>query len=80
MIKNNRSDLIKNIERGSIKHLVVLTLACAICGVILYPIFDLLLCKFITNSKFVYSVHEYVIQPVLFGCIFSTILWLMEKK
>ena len=70
----------KNIERGTIKYLVVLIIAVAVCGIVLYPLFDLVLCKFITNSEFTYSVHSYVIQPILSGCICGTILWLIDKK
>lgn len=32
----------KNIERGSIKHLILLIVAIAVFGIILYPIFDLI--------------------------------------
>ena len=35
----------RNIERGSIKHLVILIFAIAIFGIILYPLFDLILCQ-----------------------------------
>lgn len=70
----------KNIERGTIKHLVILIIAVALCCMVLYPLFDLVLCKFITNSEFTYSVHSYIIQPILFGCIFGTTFWLVDKK
>lgn len=70
----------KNIERGTIKHLVVLISAVALCCMVLYPLFDLVLCKFITNSEFTYSVHSYVIQPILFGFIFGITFWLVDKK
>ena len=70
----------KNIERGSIKHLVILIVAIAIFGIILYPLFDLILCKFITNSEFVYSFHKYIIQPILFSGILGTTLWVVDKK
>lgn len=70
----------KNIERKTKKYLVILIIATALCGMVLYPLFDLVLCKFITNSKFIYSVHSHVIQPILFGCIFGTTFWLVNKK
>jgi len=70
----------KPIERGSIKHLVVLIIAIAICGMVLYPIFDIILCKFITNSEFVYSFHSYIIQPIIFSVILGTTLWAIEKR
>ena len=70
----------KNIERGTTKYLIVLIVAVSLCGMFLYPLFDLILCKFITNSEFTYSVYNFIIQPVLFGCIFGTTFWLVDKK
>lgn len=70
----------KNIERGSKKYLVFLIVAVAICGMILYPLFDLILCKFITNSNFDYSIHKHVIQPTLFAFIYGITFWSLDKK
>ena len=70
----------KNIERGTIKYLIVLIIATAICGTILYPLFDLIYYKVITNSKFVYSINRHIIQPILFACFFGTTFWLVDKK
>lgn len=70
----------KNIERGTTKYLVVLIIAVAICGMILYPLFDLAYYKVITNSEFVYSVHRHIIQPIIFACVFGTTFWLVDKK
>lgn len=70
----------KNIERGSIKHLILLIIAIAIFGMILYPIFDLIYYKFITHSEFVYNFHEYIIQPISFACISGTVFWVVEKN
>ncbi len=70
----------KNIERGSIKHLILLIIAIAVFGIILYPIFDLVYYKFITNSEFVYNFHKYVIQPISFACISGTVFWVIEKN
>lgn len=70
----------KNIERGSIKHLIILIVATAICGMIIYPLFDFVLCNLITNSKFIYSIHSHIIEPIIFGCVMGIILWILEKK
>ena len=70
----------KNIESGSIKHLIFLITAIAVFGMILYPIFDLIYYKFITNSEFVYTFHKYIIQPILFACISGTVFWIVDKK
>ena len=70
----------KNIERVSIKHLILLIIAIAIFGMILYPIFDLIYYKFITHSEFVYNFHKYIIQPISFACISGTVFWVVEKN
>ena len=70
----------KKIERGTTKYLIVLIISVAICGMILYPLFDLVYYKVITNSEFVYSFHRYIIQPIIFACIFGTTFWLVDKK
>ena len=70
----------KNIERGSIKHLIVLIITIAIMGMILYPIFDLIYCKLITNSEFIYSFHKYIIQSISLACISGTVFWVIDKK
>lgn len=72
--------ILKKIEKNSIKYLIFLIVALALCGMILYPIFDLILCKFITNSEFIYSVHSYIIQPILFACVFGTVFWFVTKR
>lgn len=70
----------KNIKRGTIKHLVILIIAISICGIILYPLFDLVFCKFITDSEFVYSVKSHIVQPITSAVIAGTLLWIVDKK
>ena len=70
----------KKIERGTIKYLIILIIAVAVCGFILYPLFDLILCKFITKSIFKYSVVDHVIQPIIFAFIFGVTFWSIDKK
>lgn len=70
----------KKFERGTIKYLIVLIFLVAVCGMILYPLFDLILCKFITKSLFEYSVHKHVIQPILFAVIYGVTFWSIDKK
>ena len=70
----------KNVEKGSIQYLIILILAIAVFGMILYPIFDLIYCKFITNSEFAYNFHKYIIQPISFAAISGTVFWVVDKK
>ena len=70
----------KKIGRGTIKYLIILILAIAVSGMILYPLFDLILCKYITKSIFEYSVHKHVIEPILFAFIYGVTFWSIDKK
>jgi hypothetical protein len=70
----------KKIERGTTKYLILLILMVALFGIILYPLFDLILCKFITNTEFTYSIHSHIIQPIIFACVYGTTFWLLDKK
>lgn len=67
-------------EKGSKKHLIVLIIAIALFGIILFPLFDFLLCTFITHSKFVYSIHEHITEPVMFAVVIGIVFWLTDKR
>lgn len=69
----------KKIDKNSILYLIILIISISIAGIILYPLLDILYYKFITHSKFVYSVREHIIEPIIFGCIAGTVFWLVEK-
>ncbi len=71
---------IKNMEKGSIKYLIIMIILISLFGMILYPLFDLILCKFITNSKFIYSVYDHIIEPIYFGIILGIVFWITDKK
>ena len=67
-------------KKDNIKYLVIWIFSIAIFGMILYPLFDLIICKFITNSRFIYSVNEHIIKPIFFGIILGLVLWLVDRK
>ena len=69
----------KNIERGSIKHLIVSTVAIIVIGVILYPLFDMAYFKFITHSEFIYSFIDHALKPISIGLVIGICLWLVDK-
>ena len=70
----------KNIEKGSIKHLVVLVIAYIILGLILYPVLDFIYCKLITHNEFIYSVQADVIKPVTICFVMGMCSWVAEKN
>ena len=70
----------RDIKKRSIKYLIILIITISLCGFILYPLFDLILCKFITNSEFVYSFKNYIIQPIIAAIIASSVLWIIDKN
>lgn len=70
----------KNIDKGSVKYLILQILTIDIFGLILYPLFDFLLCKFITNSNFAYTVYDHIISPLVFCTIVGFVFWLVDRK
>ena len=70
----------KNIERGSIKHLVTQIVSLIIAAMIIYPLFDFIWCKLINHTTFSYSVFDHIIEPIIFGVICGTVMWILEKR
>lgn len=68
------------IEKGSVKYLIILILFISIFGMILYPLFDLILCKFITKTEFIYSIYSHIIQPITFGIILGIVFFISDKR
>lgn len=70
----------KNIQKGTIKYLIILIITISICGIIIYPLFDLILCKFITNSEFVYSANNHIVRPIIVGALAGIVFWAFDKN
>ena len=70
----------KSIEKGSIKYLVLLIISVSLFSLVLYPLLDLLFCKFITNSTFKYSVIDHIVEPIIFSIIFSLTVFILDRK
>lgn len=70
----------KNIEKGSTKHLLFLIITYVIMGLILYPLFDFIYCKCITNSDFFYSVQADIIKPIVICSVMGICSWVSEKN
>ena len=49
-------------------------------GFLLYPLFDMIYCKLISNTTFVYSVNKHVVQPIIFAVIYSLVYWSVDRK
>ena len=65
------------IERGSLKHYLLLVISIIILGIIIYPLLDLILCKFVYHSNFVYTAKEYIWKPVMHGlCVGSGLFFI----
>lgn len=68
------------IEKDSTKYLIIQIAAITIAGIIIWPLFDLITCKFFTNSKFIYSISDHIIKPIVFGIIIGLVFWAVENK
>ncbi len=68
------------IERKSIKYLLALIFIISIFGMILYPIFDLIIYKFITHVEFSYSISKYIVEPIIVGFFMGMVFWIADVK
>lgn len=68
------------IRKGSIQYLIVLILSISLCGIIIYPVIDFFICKFIQHTKFIYTFRFYILQPIIAGIISGLIIWALDRK
>ena len=68
------------IERGSIKYLIALIFVISIFGMILYPIYDLIIFKLITHVEFSYSISKYIVEPIIVGFFMGMVFWIADVK
>ena len=69
-----------NIEKGSIKYLIIMILTTILIGFIIFPLFDFLLDNFITHKTFTYSVSDHIINPIVIATFMSVVLWLLDRN
>lgn len=69
----------KNIERGSIKYLIVLISLTTISSLILFPLFDLL-SDLLVKEDFTYSLLKHVISPIIFAVTYGITFWALDKR
>ena len=72
--------MLKKIENTSVTYLMILIVAIAIGGMIIWPLLDLLIAAVFTHSEFEYSVVKYVTEPIVFGGILGTVFWVIDRK
>lgn len=69
----------KDIERGSIKYLILLILWTAIFGLVLFPLFDFL-SDALMNKTFTYSVDTHLVLPIVFAIVYGLTYWLLDRR
>lgn len=80
ILKDRRSDKMKKIEKGSKNYFILLILSTVLCGIIIFPLLDFIICKFITNSQFTYSINNHIIKPTVSAFLFGSIYWQVERN
>lgn len=70
----------KKLENNMLLYILVYGLTTAIMGLIIWPGFDFLICKFITKSTFTYSVQNHILQPAIYGMMMGIVFWFVKPK
>ena len=65
-------------EPGTFKLYLVQFIAVFIACIILWPIFDIIYNAVFTHSAFIYTAHQYILQPLIFAIIFAIISYLID--
>ena len=68
------------IEKKSPLYLVLVIITTILAAMIIFPLLDFLWSKFITRSEFNYSIMKHIIDPIIFGCIFGLITWIIDRR
>lgn len=68
------------IEKDNISYLIILIISTALAGIIIYPLLDFIICKYIINTPFIYSVYSYIMKPTIFACVFGTTFWMIDRN
>ena len=70
----------KKVEKGSKTELFSQMIATVIAGLVIWPLFDFILCVVFTHSDFKYSIIDHVVEPIIFGVVVGFAFWYTDKK
>lgn len=70
----------KKIDENIILYILVQFIVMTVAAMIIWPLFDILYDKVITNSTFHYSVTNHIIRPIIFGAIIAVIQGILKKR
>ena len=63
-------------KKSKILYFLVYLIVFIVVAILLWPLFDLIVCNVFTHSEFVWTVQEHIIQPIVFGVIITIIEFL----
>lgn len=67
----------KQLEKPIVQALSFFVIA-LVLAMILWPLFDILMCNFITHGEFKYTVADYIIEPITFSAVMTVVLYVMR--
>ena len=66
----------RKIRESKLIGTLVFTLMAAIVGIILRPVLDWLMCKYIFHTKFYYAEWKHIVQPVVVAIFVGVVVYL----
>ena len=70
----------KKLSENKFLYFIVMFITTSIVAMIIWPLFDFLVSKFITNSQFTYTIFDHIVKPTIFGAIFAAIDTIIISK
>jgi hypothetical protein len=75
--------MLSKIRKNRIKSSIAIAVATFIAAAVIWPLFDFLWSSLISHGDFVYTLKDYILEPIAFGIIFGIIsffTWKPETK
>jgi len=76
--KTTTQSILSRPEDRGLKFYLIELVAVFIAAIIIWPVFDIIYNAVFTHSEFVYDVHQYIIQPLIFAVIFAIVSYLVD--
>lgn len=70
----------KKIDHASVTYLIIQTMAIIVAAMIIWPLLDMIWCAVIERKEFVYTVRDFIVEPIIFGIIVGVVFWLFERR
>ncbi|MBQ8992338.1 hypothetical protein IJ090_02820 [Candidatus Saccharibacteria bacterium] len=79
-MKESKETILERVNHSVPLYILTYGIAISIAGIIIWPLLDLFWHNVVTHSAFVYTVNDYIIQPVIFGFVAAVVFCFFDFR